>query len=164
VVQFPCEIFHRICAILMAFRCSEGMLFSARQANSNRNFGRDMHMVSAKIIQFGEDSCHRSMVLQEAGYAVKGCRSVKEFRAALHSRESADAVVITDESGNLPNEAISAAKTDSPLPVILFANSMGTYAESSFDLVVPILTPPAKWLAKIQEKIQESRKRRTGSH
>jgi hypothetical protein len=98
------------------------------------------------------------MVLQEAGYSVKGCRSVMEFRAALRSSGAADAVVITDETGNLPSEAISVAKSDSPVPVILFANSMSTYSESNFDLVVPSLTPPAKWLAKIQEKIQESRR------
>lgn len=129
-----------------------------------RKFGRKVHMAASRIIQFGEDSCHRSMVLQEAGYSVEGCRSVKEFRAALLSRESADAVVITDETGNLPNEAISVAKTDSLGPVILFPNSMSTYSESSFDLVVPVLTPPAKWLAKIQEKIQESRRLRMESH
>jgi hypothetical protein len=132
--------------------------------NSKRESGQEVCMEAAKIIQFGEDSCHRSMVLQGAGYSVEGCRSVMEFRAALRSRESADAVVITDETGNLPKEAISAARAGSPAPVILFANSMSTYAESSFDLVVPILTPPAKWLAKIQEKIQESRKLRLGSH
>ena len=121
-------------------------------------------MSAAKIIQFGEDSCHRSMILQEAGYSVQGFKSVMEFRAALRSSGAADAVVITDETGNLPSEAISLVKSDSPAPVILFANSMSTYAESNFDLVVPSLTPPAKWLAKIQEKIQESRKVRLKAH
>jgi len=125
---------------------------------------RKVYMSAARIIQFGEDSCHRSMILQEAGYSVRGCKSVMEFRAALRTSGAADAVVITDETGNLPSEAISVAKSDSPAPVILFANSMSTYVESTFDLVVPSLTPPAKWLAKIQEKIQESRKVRSKSH
>jgi hypothetical protein len=113
-------------------------------------------MATVRIIQFGADSCHRSKVLKEAGYSVEGCRSISELRAALLSQDAPDAVVITDEGGAVPAEAISVAK-DARGPVILFANADEEYPESSFDLVIPILTHPANWLARIHETIEQSR-------
>ena len=114
-------------------------------------------MATARIIQFGQDSCHRLTVMKEAGYSVEGCRSVTELRAALRSQDAPDAVVITDENGSVPVEAIREVKSAARGPVILFANADEEYPESSFDLVIPVLTPPANWLARIQEAIEHSR-------
>ena len=111
-------------------------------------------MATARILQFGEDTCHRSSVLEGAGYAVDRCHTITEFRSLLSSPKPPDAVVITEEEGAATLEAIAA---ETSLPVILFAEAEDTYPDSAFDLVIPVLTSPANWLAKIRETIEHSR-------
>ena len=114
-------------------------------------------MGTARIIQFGEDSCHRLKVLKGAGYSVKKCGSITEIESCLRSPEPPDAVVITDEFGKAYRDAVFLAKADSSLPVILFATTEESCTESSFDLVIPALTSPDMWLARIEEIIARSR-------
>jgi hypothetical protein len=114
-------------------------------------------MATARILQFGEDNCHRSTVLEGAGYSVEKCHSITEFGRQLRSLPSLDAVVITEQGEGATLEAIEVAKSGSSLPVILFANADDAYADSKFDLVIPVLTSPTNWLAKIAETIERSR-------
>jgi len=112
---------------------------------------------TARIIHFGEDSCHRRMVLEGAGYSVEKCDSITEIESRLRSQKPPDAVVITDEDGNASRDAVSLANAALSPPVIVFANGYKTYPESAFDLVIPLFTSPANWLARIGETIERSR-------
>lgn len=114
-------------------------------------------MRTARIIQFGEDSCHRLKVLKGAGYSVAKCGSITDIESCLRSPEPPDALVITEESEKASRAAASLAKADSSVPVILFAASEESYTEFTFDLVIPALTSPEKWLARIEETIARSR-------
>jgi hypothetical protein len=118
-------------------------------------------MTTARIIQFGEDSCHRLMVLAGAGYSVERCGSVNEIESHLRSSDPPDALVITDELGKASRVAGYLANVELSLPVILFADGDQSYPESVFDLVIPALTSPSRWLSGIEETIQRSRRKRS---
>ena len=120
-------------------------------------------MRTARIIQFGEDICHRLKVLKGAGYVVAKCESITEIESWLHSSEPPDAVVVMDEFGKASRDAVFLAKGELSLPVILFATTEESHTDSSFDLVIPVLTSPETWLARIEETITRSRSLR-GEH
>ena len=97
------------------------------------------------------------MVLQSAGYSVDDCGSLVQLRARLATSAAADALLLSDEGGVEPDEAIALAKTRPCLPVILFRSNNLAYEESGVDLVVPCLTPPEIWLNDVGELIEKSR-------
>jgi hypothetical protein len=111
--------------------------------------------MAARVIHFGQDSCHRLSVLEKAGYSVDGCSSISQLSAALQSPDEPDAVVMTDDYSLVPEEAILLARSHSLAPIILFRSPDRSYVESNFDLVIPVLTPPACWLADIAAVIEQ---------
>ena len=118
-------------------------------------------MTTARIIQFGEDNCHRLMVLVRAGYSVERCWSITEIESYLRSPNPPDALVITDEFGKASPIAVYLANVELPLPVILFANGDDSPPVPIFDLVIPTLTSPASWLPEIKQAIERSRNQRS---
>lgn len=113
--------------------------------------------MAAKVIHFGQDDCHRLMVLRSAGYSVDDCGSLVQLRTRLATGMAADALLVSDDGGPPPDEAIALAKTRTTMPVILFRSTNLAYEESGIDLVVPCLTPPEIWLNEVGELIQKSR-------
>lgn len=111
--------------------------------------------MAARVIHFGIDHCHRIGVLRRAGYDIDHCLNVIEFQAALEA--DADAIVVNDEDGFLPEDLISVARTWSAAPIILFPNPIRTYSPHQVDLVVPTLTPPNEWLVDLANLIVHSR-------
>jgi len=106
--------------------------------------------MSRKILTFGYDACHRWAVLRLAGYTVHVCESIGELRDRLMKRSHVDAVIMVEDIVNIPEEAITAAKSYFQGPLILFqARSRSAYKES-FDLCVPILSGPSVWLPKLE--------------
>ncbi|WP_348261204.1 hypothetical protein P8935_15515 [Telmatobacter sp. DSM 110680] len=114
----------------------------------------------AIIIHFGEDNCHRSMVLEGFGYTVEKCDSIQDVLLYLRSPRLPDAVVLA-ELREASRVAALLTKSDLPLPVILFAGTDESYTESEFDLVIPALTSPSDWLARIGETIEQFHSRRS---
>jgi hypothetical protein len=111
----------------------------------------------ARIVHIGSDSCHRLPVLKSAGYSIDNCSSVAQLHAALQARDEADAVVLTESDGAVPEDAVSLARSSSTAPLILFPSRNVHYDESDFDLVVPVLTPPEQWLDDIATLIERCR-------
>lgn len=103
--------------------------------------------MAARVIHLGRDSCHRLAVLESAGYRVDVCISVPELRHALVLPKPLDAVLISEGSEGPHADAVSLTRSHSSAPIILFRETQLDFAESCFDLVVPILAPPQIWLA-----------------
>jgi hypothetical protein len=109
----------------------------------------------ARIIHFGEDSCHRLMVLEGVGYTVERCESIQDIEFYLRSPHLPDAVVISGELRKASRVATFLSNADLPLPAILFAGTDESYSESEYDLVIPALTSPSDWLTSIEETIEQ---------
>jgi hypothetical protein len=123
-------------------------------APNNPKFGTEAILIMARIIHFGEDSCHRLMVLEGVGYAVERCESIQDLEYYLRSADRPDAVIISSELGGESRVARCVSNAELPLPVILFAGSDESNTEFDFDLVIPALTAPRDWLSKIEETIE----------
>ena len=113
--------------------------------------------MAARVIHFGVDDCYRLSVLRRAGYDIDDCRNLVQLRAALESKREADAVMVNDSSGSIPEFVISLARSRSTAPIILFPNSSRTYSTEPVDLVVPSFTPPEDWLLDLANLIVRSR-------
>jgi hypothetical protein len=113
---------------------------------------------AARIIHLGPDSCHRLMVLHCAGYAVETCESVGDFATSLEFDDAADAVLVSEGDGFIPEEAALLVRRRSAAPVILFRNTNRTCEETRFDLVVQSLTPPQVWLNQVDAVIARNRR------
>jgi hypothetical protein len=113
--------------------------------------------MAANIVYFGVDTCHRLPVLMRSGYTVENCYSALQLEAVFDSSCPAEAVLMTDHKGKLPQDAITLTRSRSVAPLILFRDSNRSYAETAFDLVVPSLTPPGQWLEQVALLLEESR-------
>jgi hypothetical protein len=119
--------------------------------------------MAARVIHFGIDESHRLTVLRRAGYEIEKCSSVVQLRAALHADVEADAVMVNDLDGSVPEDAISLARSHSSAPLILFPNPDRSYSMTEFDLVVPRFTPPEEWLLDLANLIVKARTLRAHS-
>lgn len=113
--------------------------------------------MAARVIHVGTDSCHRLPVLESAGYEVDTCISVPELRIALTSVKQLDAVLISEGAEGAHSDAVSVARSHSTAPIVLFRETQLSFAESPFDLVVPILISPQVWLEDIAALIARCR-------
>ncbi len=133
--------------------------------------------MAARVIHFGVDKCQRLNILKRAGYSLDVCSSLVHLRLALNSEIDADVVMMSDDEGSVPAEAISLTRSESLVPVIFFPSSDRSTESAQFDLVVPTFTPPEDWLLDLallivrsrairdrsQIMIEQSRKLRQGS-
>jgi hypothetical protein len=113
--------------------------------------------MAARVIHFGVDKCHRLNVLKRAGYAVDACSSLVQLRHALQSEIDADVVMMSDDDGSVPSEAIALTHAESLIPVIFFPSTDRSEETAGFDLVVPTFTPPEDWLLDLAILIVRSR-------
>jgi hypothetical protein len=114
--------------------------------------------MAARVIHFGVDDCYRLSVLRRAGYDIDDCSNLIQLRAVLESNGEADAVMVNDSTGSIPEFVFSLARARSAAPIILFPNSSRTYqTEQEVDLIVPSFTPPEEWLLKLATLIVRSR-------
>jgi hypothetical protein len=117
--------------------------------------------MTARIVYFGEDTCHRLSVLKRTGYFVADCKSLEQLHTTLQFWTEADAVLMADDNGDISRDAIALTRSRSSALLILFRDSNRDDAESDFDWVVPVLTPPSNWLKDIAALIELRRMRRS---
>ena len=113
--------------------------------------------MAARIFHFGGDGCNRLAVLQLAGYQVDNCDSLPDLLAALIDDQPADAVVITELTGDPEEVVVETAREHCHAPIILFQSPDCHCLVADFDLVIPTLTPPRWWLDKIAAMIEHSK-------
>jgi hypothetical protein len=103
------------------------------------------------------DDCHRVAVLRSVGYRVEECSSLLQLATALDRTNGADAVFLTESDSIPPEKAVSLARERSAAPVILFRRTTKGESEQEFDLVIPPLTSPEKWLREVSSLLEWSR-------
>jgi hypothetical protein len=113
--------------------------------------------MAARVVHFGIDKCHRLNLLKRAGYAVDTCNSLVQLRHALQSEIDADVVMMSDDDGCVPSDAIALTHAESLIPVIFFPSSDRSEETAWFDLVVPTFTPPEDWLLDLAIMVVRSR-------
>ncbi len=119
--------------------------------------------MAAKVIHYGADDCHRLMVLRSAGYSVDECHSLVQLRDCLARGAQADALLLSDAEGVVPNDAIALARTQSSAPVVLFRSTTLAYEDTGVDLIVHSLTPPEVWLEEVDALLEKCRASRAKS-
>lgn len=102
-----------------------------------------------RLVHLGEDICHRVAVLRRAGYEVDVCISTVRLRDCLLRSSETAAILITDQSGEIPDEVLRLIHDCSSSPVVLFRSSNNDYSNAWFDLVIPVLSRPDEWLHDI---------------
>jgi hypothetical protein len=105
------------------------------------------------ILHLGFDTCHRRAVLESAGFTVGVCASAALLFDTLEE-QSPDLVVIAETESAAFRELVPVVRTS--VPVVLFRESSRAPLDKDVDLVIPILHPPAAWLAEIQALIEKS--------
>lgn len=114
-------------------------------------------MATATILHVGDDFCQRIPVLSRAGFiVVRSEDSLESIRNAFADGDSFSAVVFHCDVVPLQPAAVHETRSLSAAPLVLFQNPTVDCVDHGFDLVIPVLTPPATWLTKLEELIQES--------
>lgn len=113
--------------------------------------------MAAHVLHIGMDDCHRVAVLRSAGYAVDEYASMPELAEALGGIPDLDAVLFSESENIAPEVVFALARECSAEPVIFFNSSNRRVSTPDFDLVIPPLTPPEKWLKQVSTLIERSR-------
>lgn len=113
--------------------------------------------MAAHILHIGMDDCHRATVLQSAGYGVEEYASLQQLADALDEMPGADAVILSETENIVPEIVIRLVRGRSAAPAIFFCRSNCTVNAEHFDLVIPPLTPPEKWLEQVSSLLERPR-------
>ena len=116
--------------------------------------------MSARIIHFGADACHRAGVLESADYRVEVCHTLADLRCLLGTDPEPDGVILTHDQGQHSAQAVGIVRLHLGIPLILFGDSQRALAESEFDLVIPHLTSPDLWLPEVAAVVAQGQTRR----
>jgi CRP/FNR family transcriptional regulator, cyclic AMP receptor protein len=119
--------------------------------------------MTARIVHFGIDDSDLLRALRDAGYSVDDCDSLSDLQSLLKSNQPADAVAITEGNDAALSNVISLSRTSSAAPLILFQDRNSNTSKSEFNLVVPVLAPPDKWLKEITALVDRTRAMRENS-
>lgn len=79
--------------------------------------------MAARVLCFGVDDCHRSLVLSQVGYEVERCRSVIEFHALICERADAEAVLVTQGPGTDRRHVVTLTRKHAHARLVLFNNA-----------------------------------------
>ena len=113
--------------------------------------------MAAHVLHIGTDDCHRLTVLRSVGYEVEECTSLVQLAEALESAPDPVAVILSESESFPPEEAVSLSRKRSAAPVIFFRRANTAANEDEFDLVIPPLTAPEKWLTEVDNLMGRSR-------
>jgi hypothetical protein len=115
-------------------------------------------MATTTILHVGDDICQRIPVMEQAGFVVLQSQgALPALRSILSSGDALSAVVFHSDFTAPPDPVVRETRALSVAPFILFQNPTISCDEDIFDLVIPVLTPPAVWLKKLKDVIRQSR-------
>lgn len=118
-------------------------------------------MSSSSVLHIGEDFCRRIPVIENAGFAVMQTNAaLPAIHAAFDRRNVFSAVLFHSDFHAPPQNIVHEVRTLSAVPFVLFQNPTIGFDVADFDLVIPVLTPPAIWLRKLRDVIEASIKLR----
>ena len=114
-------------------------------------------MAASLVLHIGEDDFHRTDVLRSAGSYVEECDSNVATTAWFKAGHRADLVCITEGPLRPAEAPLAIVKYFSTAPIVLFRTSSHNYLQKFWDLDVPSLVPPEKWLAGIEDLLALTR-------
>lgn len=115
--------------------------------------------MAARIVFVGTDTCHRLPVLVQAGYQVEHYESRASLGEAMQPDPDIDAILLTDLDPDFAERAVAIAQSCRACPVILFRDHNSDSRFGAFDVVIPPLTSPRKWLEQIGFLVGQRRAR-----
>ena len=132
--------------------------------------------MATNILHLGAELCERFPFLRAAGYSINLYERMIEFRRALQSGASHDALSLSDLEDDESRIFVQTARVHSRAPLILFRTGkvikfpagdpehgrMHGNARSEFDLVIPA-TASLMWISDVNELIARSRDLRNKS-
>jgi len=114
--------------------------------------------MASHILYIGTDDCHVALVLQSAGYDVEEYASLPQLATGLDELSGAGAVILSETENIVPEMVVRLVRGRSSAPAILFRRSSRRVVNAeSFDLVIPPLTPPEKWLKQVNNLLERLR-------
>lgn len=106
----------------------------------------------------GEDTRHLIPVLQRVGLTVvQSLCTQQDVERSAKEVPNFDAAVFHTDLFPMPPLIIPTIRKLTSGPFIVFETSNTCFDETAFDLIVPPLTPPHLWLAKLRMAILASR-------
>lgn len=111
----------------------------------------------ASILHVGDDLTFRIPVMERAGFSVcrTGC-SVENLQKGVSSAPDPSALVFHADVEPIPSPVLNFANTLCS-PLIFFDSAIVVQDHESFDLVIPVLTPPWAWLECLNAAIEYSK-------
>ena len=76
--------------------------------------------MTARVIHFGLDDCYRVQVLRSAGYEVHESESLAGLAQDLQRDPGVDAVIVSEGTARITEEAAEIARDRGASPVVLF--------------------------------------------
>jgi hypothetical protein len=113
--------------------------------------------MAAHVLHIGTDDCHRVAVLRSVGYKVDECASLQQLATALDGARDADALILAESDDIAPEQAIQLARDRCEAPLIFFRRTGQGASEDEFDLVIPPLTSPERWVKEVGGFLERSR-------
>jgi hypothetical protein len=128
------------------------------------NFTRVPLMSATTVLHVGDDLCYRIPLMESAGIIVHSSEpSLTGIISAFDEVGSFSAVAFHNAIHPPLPEVVSAARSRTPAPFVLFDTSVVACQKSDFDLVIHEFTPPDVWLARLHSTIEEAQKLRAAS-
>ena len=116
-------------------------------------------MATTTILHIGEDLCQRSPVMETVGLVVVQTEiDIPAIRRAFDDGHTFSSVVFQSDISSPPQPTVRETRRLTEAPFVLFQNPAVICDEDEFNLVVPPLTPPAVWLQKLVQLIEDSRR------
>ena len=115
-------------------------------------------MTSGHILFVGVNLCARANILEHVGYSVVRCDCDENaLRKAL--AHSVDAVLFQCTPEPPSGAVLSACRSLTNAPILLFADHNSSFNPSDYDVIVPNLCNPREWLSELAGMIASSRDR-----
>jgi hypothetical protein len=107
-------------------------------------------MSAARVLHFGEDECHRLIVLHQAGYDAVLCHSGPHLVQQMQQPDF-DAVLFP----RLPAKRLllNELRASTIVPFVLFGFPLDPSHPAPFDLIIDPITDPAIWLRQLSQTI-----------
>ena len=113
-------------------------------------------MTTSIILHVGNDICHRIPIMRAASFAVVQSEdSVIAILRAFANGDSFSAITFHADISAPSSSVVWAARKLSAAPVVLFDNPSINHDRSCFDVVIPNLTYPSRWLKDLHDGMKQ---------
>jgi hypothetical protein len=115
-------------------------------------------MATETILHVGQDLSYRIPIMEKAGLSVRRAPYSEEgIRDAFAGTDRFSALTFQLDSSAISTQVVRLARSRWS-PLVLFENTVTEYDPLDFDVVIPSLTRPERWLSILHLAIEHSRR------